>query len=90
METDSCSIYTSSKSGRQWRKPDEIMKLRKKKSSVNSMKRTLEKRTGVKALSPMPPKPNPFKTKSSDIKQLDKENKIKVLSQGNLKVCSMP
>ena len=86
METD--CIYTTSSSGRQWKKPDEIMKLRKKRSSLNSMKRTLEKREAVATLSPKPPKPNPFKTKGSEIKQLEKENKLKVLSRGNLlKVC---
>ena len=85
METECCSIYTANSSGRQWKKPDEVMKLRKNRSSFN-MKRTPQKRALVTTLSPKPPKPNPFKTKSSQIKQLEKENKIS--SHGNLlKVC---
>ena len=84
METECCSLYTASSYGRQWKKPDEIMKLRKKRSSLNSMKRTIEKRAAVTTLSPKPPKPNPFKTKGSEIKQLEKENKINVLSRGKL------
>ena len=82
METD-CS---TSSYGEHWKKPEEIMKLRKKKTSLNSTKRTLEKRSVV-TLSPKPPKPNPFKTKCSEIKRLEKEKKS---FQGDLlKVCSL-
>lgn len=84
MDTECCNTYTTSSSGWHWKKPDEVMKLRKKK---NSIKRTLEKRPTVTPLSPRPPKPNPFKTKSSDIKRLEKENKATVLSRNLLKVC---
>ena len=84
METECCSIYTAIQ---HWKKPDEVMKLRKNKKSLN-MKRTPQKRALVTSLSPKPSKPNPFKTKNSEIKQLDKENKIKTSSHGNLlKVC---
>lgn len=87
MEADCCT----SSYGQHWKKPEEIMKSRRKKSSRNnSAKRTLEKRSAATTLSPKPPKPNPFKVKSSEIKRLEKENKANVSFQGNLlKVCSL-
>ena len=84
MDTEYFSPYAAT----HWKKPDEIMKLRKRKTSYNSIRKTLEKPTTVTTLSPKPPKPNPFKTKSSDIKRLEKENKGSILLRGNLlKVC---
>lgn len=86
METDCCT----SSYGQNWKKPEEIMKLRKKKTSLSSSKRTQEKRSVVTPLSPKPPKPNPFKTKSSEIKRLEKEKKADISFQGDLlKVCSL-
>ena len=48
-QTDCCSIYTTSSSGRKWKTPDEIMKLRKKRS-LNTMKKTLEKGAAIATL----------------------------------------
>lgn len=88
MEAEYCSTYTTDSSGWCWKKPDEIMKLRKKKTSLNSNKKALEKETVVTSSLPKLPKPNPFKTKTSEIKRLGKENKTNTSFRGNLlKVC---
>ena len=84
-EMTDCSAYVASDKDWHWKKPIEVIKMRKKKRSSTLDKKSKENSaTGaILAVKDAPPRirPNPFRTKRSEIKSLEKGSKDSVLYQ---------
>ncbi|XP_065912877.1 protein downstream neighbor of son homolog isoform X2 [Dysidea avara] len=78
-----CSTYIASDKDWHWKKPTEVIKLRKKKRLSTLDKKSKENSATSLAVKEAPPltKPNPFRTKRSEIKSLEKGIKESVLYQ---------
>ena len=82
-EMTDCSTYIASDKDWHWKKPTEVIKLRKKKRLSTLDKKSKENSATSLAVKEAPPltKPNPFRTKRSEIKSLEKGIKESVLYQ---------
>jgi len=76
-----CSANVVSDKDWHWKKPNEVIKLRKKKRSSTLDKTSKENNVSSLAVKEVPPriKPNPFRTKRSEIKSLEKASRESVL-----------
>ena len=71
-----CSVHVVSDKDWHWKKPNEVIRLRKKKRSSTLDKMSKEISATSLAIKEAPPliKPNPFRTKRSEIKSLSRES----------------
>ena len=78
-----CSVHVVSDKDWHWKKPNEVVRLRKKKRSSTLDKMSKENSATSLAIKEAPPliKPNPFRTKRSEIKSLEKGSRESVLYQ---------